>query len=529
MTRKPGFDLAAELAKPGFTPGARDAPALVLLVAGNDETAATRASPALASLREVGRRAIVERIGTIADDGGKARLVSVLGLLARADDGEARAMLIDALHDPIVRVRRAAASALGKLSGDDVKAALLARWEGGDVTPDERRVLVEALGKIGGEDVLARLRALGTGDDAELARRRDRALLMADRSAQRDATSEIVVDVPPPRPVIVQLGCKAGLAGLLVDELASLGITAIARVDREAELELAKPLSTLFASHLWSSIAIRIPLPAGGGGDDLAPMLVQAITAQPLRALLAAWTRGAIRWRLGFASGHKRAVVWRVARDVTAMAPELVNDPTATTWDILVDETAHVLELVPRRLVDPRFAWRVADVPAASQPSVAAALVWVAGLHDRDRVWDPFCGSGVELVECARRGKVQRLVGTDIDDDALRAANANAEAAGAIIELAHGDARTHSPGEVDLVITNPPLGSRVHVDAATLLVEALPNIVRNIAPGGRLVWITPALRRTTPACERLGLQRTRMLPVDLGGVRGHVERWEKPA
>jgi 23S rRNA G2445 N2-methylase RlmL len=183
------------------------------------------------------------------------------------------------------------------------------------------------------------------------------------------------------------------------------------------------------------------------------------------------------------------------------------------------------LDLVPKKLVDPRFAWRVAEVPAASHPSVAAALVWVAGVRDTDRIWDPFCGSAVELVERARRGPAKRIVGSDVDDDALTAARANA--AGVAIELVNGDARTFAPGEVDLVITNPPLGSRVHVDAAALLVECLPNIAAPLVRGGRLVWITPAFRKTTTACEHAGLSRISSLPIDLGGVRGHLEHWEK--
>jgi precorrin-6B methylase 2 len=524
VSRKPGFDLAAELAKPSFTPGARDAPALVELVAGDSEVAATRAAPALASLKDVGRRAVVERIDAVADDGARARLVGVLGLVARAGDGEARALVIARMGDAAVRVRRAAASALGKLGGDDAKAALIARWDAADVTPDERRVLAEALGKIGGDDVLARLRAIDAGGDAELARRRDRALLMADREAGRDEVSAIVVDRAPPKPLRVRLTCRSGLAGLLVEELAEHGLVGKALVDSAVELGLDGPLETLFAAHLWAQVAIHVPLAAG---EDLPRALVETITSADVRTLLRAWTTGPIRWRLGFASGHRRAVVWNVARDVTARAAELVNDPTATTWDFLVDDAARTLELVPKKLEDPRFAWRVAEVPAASHPSVAAALVRVAGVKPEDRVWDPFCGSGLELVERGRRGAAARIVGSDIDDKALDAARANAAAGGVTIELVKGDARSVEVGEIDVAITNPPLGSRVHVDAATLLVEAMPNIARQLVKGGRLVWITPAFRRTTPACEQAGLSRLAALPVDLGGVRGHLETWEK--
>ena len=80
---------------------------------------------------------------------------------------------------------------------------------------------------------------------------------------------------------------------------------------------------------------------------------------------------------------------------------------------------------------------------------------------------------------------------------------------------------------MDLIITNPPLGSRVQLDAAALLESALPHLAGRLAPGGRLVWITPAPRRTGPVAERLGLRRARELPVDLGGVRGQLERWER--
>jgi tRNA G10 N-methylase Trm11 len=94
-------------------------------------------------------------------------------------------------------------------------------------------------------------------------------------------------------------------------------------------------------------------------------------------------------------------------------------------------------------------------------------------------------------------------------------------------ELACADARSHDPGPVDLILTNPPLGSRVQLDAAALLIAALPGFARALVPRGRLVWITPSPRKTSPVAEQLGLLRTRSIPVDLGGVRGQLERWDR--
>jgi len=548
MARPADFDLAAALARPNFTPGQRDAPALIELVITGAEPAATRAAPALAGLGAAARSAIVARLEHDLDDGAAARLIAVLGLLARSGDRDARAHLVTTTRDSASRVRRAAIVALGKLGAtdharahgdqaadsspaldlEDVRAALIARWDAGDATPDERRALAEAMGKVGGEAVLARLGAIDAGEDKELARRRDRAVLMASRSAQRDEDSTIATDVAPPAPLRVRLRCRPGLAELLYAELHALRLAGADRPSRDdaVDVRLEGPWEQLFASRLWATAAIRVPLVER---RELADAIVETLTTGAVAELFTRWTRGPIRWRLGMRHGTRRSLIWRVANMVTARAPQLINDPTQTTWDIAVDELEGVLEIAPRRIVDHRFAYRVADVPAASHPSVAAALVWLAEVRGADRVWDPFCGSAVELIERAQRGAAGALLGSDVDDGALEAARRNLTAAGVTAELARADARTHTPGPVDLIVTNPPLGSRVHVDAAALLGASLPNLARQLAPGGRLVWISPAPGKTSPLAEANGLHLVRAFWVDLGGVRGRLERWEKRA
>ncbi len=586
MARPPEFDLAKELAKPSFTPGARDAGALVELIVSGEEAVVTKAAPALAGLKDAARTAITARLDGSLEEGAAARLISVVGLLARAGDSAARAVLLAKILDSATRVRRASIVALGKLAAtgakepapiavkataggapivelragdrrahvdrratsgepvvelrelarrgdpdrrdelDDVRAALLARWDASDVTPDERRALAEALGKVGGEAAMERLHALDPSADKELERRRDRAVLIADRTSKRGEDSTVRTDVAPARPLDIRLGCRPGLGELLYGEIIKLdlgGATRTLQRTDAVDVTLTKPWSALFASRLWATASIRIPLPRLPVEDAI----IQAITAPEIRELLRSWTRGPIRWRLAMAKGHQRAVVWTVAKEVTRIAPELINDPTATTWEIVADIEEQMLEIVPRRIDDPRFAYRDADVPAASHPSVAAALAWVAEPRSGDRVWDPFCGSGLELIERARRGPYRTLLGSDLEEAALAAARSNLEAAGVTAQLEIADARTHDPGAVDLIITNPPLGSRVRVDAAALLCTALPHFARQLSRGGRLVWITPSHRKTTPAAEAAGLVLARSMSVDLGGVRGRLERWDK--
>jgi predicted RNA methylase len=379
--------------------------------------------------------------------------------------------------------------------------------------------VAEALGKVGGDDAIARLRS-GTAGDAELERRRGRALIMAERTGARGDASEVAMDVAPPAPVPLVARCRAGLEDLLADELRDLR-PEIARPG-EVELALDQPLARVWRARTMLGAGLAVPLRAA-----TADGIAGALTADATVALLARLTRGPIRWRLDFAAGgHRRAVVWQAAKLVAERRPELINDPTATTWDVVADERAHRLELRPRRFDDARFAWRVRDVPAASHPTIAAALARIAGARADDVVWDPFVGSGAELIERALLGPFARLIGSDLDPRALDAARANVTAAALTAELVEADARSFAPPGVTLAITNPPLGRRLRGDAPSLLVEVAAHVARTLAPGGRLVWISPVPDRTARALDPSMALFSRRA-VDLGGFTATLERWDK--
>lgn len=514
------------LSQPSYTPARKDLPEVARLAGSDDERLAALAVRGLLRADPAAAVAAVIAAAGAADEGAAARLMAALGQLARAHRaGEATAHLIARLAaGERPRVRRAAVVALGKIGGDDARAALLALAGAPDLAPDLRRALVEALGKVGGDEAVARVAALAAdaGDDRELARRRDRALLMATRERAREAPSRIRGDAPLPEDATIVCRCRAGLEALLVDELAAAGLAA--RVEKGAVRVVTRgPLGRFHAARTWITLGVERPLAPGG---DLPARIAATLAAAA--PLLAALTDGPIRWRLDFAaSGPRRAVVWQTAQAVRAAAPDLVNDPTATTWDVVVAGDEAHLELRPRRLEDPRFAWRVADVAAASHPTVAAALARVAGVRADDVVWDPFCGSGSELVERGLLGPFARLCGSDLDSRALTAARANLDAAGLRAELALADALTHDPGGVSLILTNPPLGRRLRGDPGALLEPFVAHAARVLRPGGRLVWVTPVAARTERAARRAGFTLDDRRTVDLGGYDAELERWSR--
>ncbi len=222
-----------------------------------------------------------------------------------------------------------------------------------------------------------------------------------------------------------------------------------------------------------------------------------------------------MRYRIEWARGGKRrAEAFRCAQAVARERPELKNDPSRRSWEVVValDERSGAVDVeVSPRLPDPRFSYRLGDVPAASHPTLAAALVFTAGNVPGDVVWDPFVGSGTELAERALAGPYAELHGSDVEPEALSVARRNLEAAGvpgAVLSLGDAfQAEIASPPGVTLVITNPPMGRRVlrASDLGALYDRFLARIPRApSAPAAGWSGFLPLPARTADHAASLG-------------------------
>ncbi|HEY1692073.1 MAG TPA: HEAT repeat domain-containing protein [Polyangiaceae bacterium] len=525
MPRRP---LTEAVRDPGFTPGARDLDPLVDMLA--DDELEKLAERAVVRLGAAAAARLIGRLGA-ARPPLRGRIVRVLGRLT----GEAvvRDALVGALKDGDAKTRRNAAIALGHAQGEGVEEALVAAWRD-DPRPEMRRSIAASLGKTGSARSRALLDEAARAEDAELARIAQRARMMIDRTASRGERTPLDAARAAAAPVPVVVLARPGLEDVLAEELA--GIAALKDVrdggPGRVRATLAGPMKALFGARTMLGFRFPVPGESIGDGEAETDAIARAVTGDVARAVLGAWTPGQVRYRIAWAEGgHKRAATWGVASAVALRRPELVNDPTASSWEVLVERNRSVVEvsLVPRAVVDPRFAWRKRDVPAASHPTVAAALARVAGVRDDDVVWDPFVGSAGELVERALLGPYRALHGSDVDARALDAARENLAAAGLVADLVRGDALTVAPPGVTLVVTNPPMGRRAVREHG--LADALDRFVAHAASvlvkGGRLVWIAPwpARARTAATIARLSLAWART--VDMGGFDAELQRWTK--
>jgi predicted RNA methylase len=312
--------------------------------------------------------------------------------------------------------------------------------------------------------------------------------------------------------------CRAGLSQLLAAELSGRSCGA----DR-VELEFSGTLASLLRARIALDFAIQLPLPPG---DDVERAVAEALTSERAISVLTRWTDGCPSFRLAFASGgHRRASVFRIAELVRATPFALRNDPRQAAGEVRVDERARTLLLVPRRFTDPRFAYRRADVPAASHPTIAAALARAAGTRPGDVVWDPFCGSGLELIERGLLGDYQLLIGSDVSAAAIDAARVNVAASRLPrVQLHQAHATEYAPPGVSLILTNPPMGRRVaRGHAPELLLDFLQHAARVLLPHGRLVWLAPFGRNDLRQARELGWTVTRGGSVDLGGFSAELQ------
>jgi 23S rRNA G2445 N2-methylase RlmL len=522
--------LSDRVRDPGFTPSVRDVPVLVDLLADEDlaksvERAIGRVGvAALPTLRECLARARPPLRGRIVN------AVARLGV-----DPAATRVLVDLLADAHVdpKTRRNAAIALGKRQDPAAAKALEEAWLASP-DPAMRRTLAASLGKTGGPQALVLLADAAATTDPELARIAARATIMIERTASRGAEAGLDAARPPPRPIDVVLTTRRGLEGVLAEELIAVG--GVDRVQAEGagrvRAVLAAPLASLFAARTWADV--HFPVAGGGGSEGEMPprTVARALASDAARAVLETWSVGAVRYRIAWVyGGHRRAATWEAVRAIAQTAPALVNDPTASTWEVRVAMHAGGVEvaLSPRALDDPRFSWRRKDVPAASHPTVSAALARIAGVEADDVVWDPFCGSAGELIERARLGPYRALHGTDVDPRALDAARANLKAAGVEATLTKGDSLTHVPRGVTLMLTNPPMGRRSLRTAGTreMLDAFTRHAARVLVPGGRLVWIAPWPERTRRTAERAGMVLERARTIDMGGFEAEFQRWRR--
>ncbi len=483
-----------------------------------------------------GARERLDRVGLI-------RAVGVVfaesGTPAQRD--AARTWLRGLLQDPAEKVRRYAVNALPKLGAGAAEETDLLSRLGAAATPREQQALGDALAKIGGTATLAQL-PVGPAGSLRQAEQKIRARLARDQGASElDLEGRLGGPEVPRIHLRGRLGLEEIVAGEADEFIRQHGQFRRGAL-RPGVVELVPTgsfrLADVFRLRCFDTVGLALGSVSGAHDEEILERLAALLAAPRTLRLLQTLTRGPIRYRLDFVGkGHQRAAVHQLADRVFALCPELLNDPSAAPWTIEIhalDRGARA-ELVPTLKPDPRLRYRQGDVPAASHPPLAACLAWLAGQGEHEVVWDPFCGSGLELVERALLGGVDRVIGSDLSEAALEVAERNFAAAdlpGTPARFLAGDFREVArspelgPGSASLILTNPPMGMRIQLaDLRGLLHDLLKVAAEVLQPDGRIVFPNPVRLAAEAIPRALELEYARS--VDMGGFRCRLELYRR--
>lgn len=182
-------------------------------------------------------------------------------------------------------------------------------------------------------------------------------------------------------------------------------------------------------------------------------------------------------------------------------------------------------------------AYKVEHQPASLRPTMAAAMVRLAGAGPGEIVLDPMCGAGtilaeqIELSKARKAGRVETW-GGDRDMNMLRAAASNLHRVGPAL-LAHWDATRLPLGtaSVDRVVSNPPFGKQLSSpdEIGPLYRAAVKEYNRVLRPGGRVVLLVSEADALRAAIKPVGWQPNRQLRVEVLGQPAVIGVWQKLA
>lgn len=443
---------------------------------------------------------------------------------------QARAWLRGLLQDPEEKIRRYALTALPKLgSSEREEEAVLALLKT-PATERESHSVRRTLEKIGGTATQAVRELMPVASQqkvaANIARKERPGAVRLDRSLTEVSG------------LLLHLHCRMGLEKILQDEVEHFFGSGIPFCLRDARpgLIVLEPATSFRLGDLYRLRCFHSVGLVARGNDSAGSGSEAEEVGRTMRALqgaLQAFTEGPIRYRLEFSSRrNSRTSVQKMVDRVQALCPSLLNDARQAQWQVNIPTGRNQeIEILPRLRPDPRFAYRKRDLPAASHPPLAAAMARWAGPGRNEVVWDPFCGSGLELIERLLLGGVKKILGSDQSEEALAATRENLAAAISQPpeqEFFLGDfrdfARTLPEGSVSLIVTNPPMGRRVPIrDLPGLLAALFQAAEKVLSAQGRLIFASPLPQ----PFESPVLRMTDRQKIDLGGFHVHLEKYVK--
>lgn len=187
-------------------------------------------------------------------------------------------------------------------------------------------------------------------------------------------------------------------------------------------------------------------------------------------------------------------------REIEARGYEFDPDVEDEAWMFCIDENWYFGLPVSKAREAKGREERSEERRGSLPPPIAAALAFSCHPREDDVVLDPTCGSGTLLAELHAYAPTAKLVGCDVDANAVAIARQNLNVTGAQIE--NRDARSLEDAKFSLTLANLPFGKQFGSKETNL--ELYRSLIEKCAalraPGS--VWRGVFLTSDTEAFEK---------------------------
>ena len=420
-------------------------------------------------------------------------------LLQMSMDAELLNAVRNALKNESAKLRRNAARLLGNLSRENSDAELLIDALNAETTRFVKPSMLLALGAIGGDAAQGFLDAytvIPAADESEEKHYNEEceALKQARVSALKH---EKHIFRGLDKVYEIELSAPDRLTEQLKGELGDLGIDCY-EVRRNSLKIRTDDYALLFEARCFSEALFTV-----ADGLDLKWENITENIAAKAKAFMLPFMKNThdgnppYRYRIEI-SGNDSGDIANITEFKKQLrdhldCDELINAPSDYEIELRLVPGGGGARLYMKLLTvrDDRFRYRVASIPAAMNPSTAAAVLRFASeyLTVNARVIDPCCGSGTLLIERGLISPCASLTGVDIAHKAIDAARRNADAAALKMGvrqakfIANDILRFECRRPYDELICNLPFGNRVgnHSTCEKLyagLLDRLPVLVK---------------------------------------------------
>ena len=180
--------------------------------------------------------------------------------------------------------------------------------------------------------------------------------------------------------------------------------------------------------------------------------------------------------------------------------------------------------------------YKTDHVAASLRPTVAAAMVRLAGIGPAMTVLDPMCGAGTILAEAIalceqRRMRDVKYWGGDIDPNAIFCTQQNLGNRGENKIVRWDAMELPLSGEsVDRIICNPPFGKQLSSPELIpdLYMDCAKEWDRVLRPGGRAVLLVAEQDELRTAVKPFNWKATKEIKVRVLGQSAVMSVWQKP-